>query len=275
LTVYQKSNFKAAAFDSIVTNAGLAYYYPFKTTEDTTGQTFGWICLNLTGNSWMGNYLYHDVQQHYFFMNQVDDTIAIHTQENIGHNWTFYQYPNGAYLSATINSINIQNIGGINDTIKTFALTYFNSLSNIATNDWSLKEIQISRNFGIIKCPNFNFFPADTNMWFMQLNLNIATTSDIYNFNIGDKFFYKYFKADYYPPTEASDYYLNEILNKNIDIPNQQIIYTIQQSYYDYNMEFPAPAYIDTIIESNFTLTYPYQLSMGIPEKTEIDSFQN
>lgn len=38
---YQKSFYKAAAFDSIVNINGLAFYYPFKTAHDTSNQPQG------------------------------------------------------------------------------------------------------------------------------------------------------------------------------------------------------------------------------------------
>ena len=57
---YQKSYYKAAAFDSVVYISGLTYYYPFKTARDTSDQPQGGSCIDLNGNSWMGNHFYHN-----------------------------------------------------------------------------------------------------------------------------------------------------------------------------------------------------------------------
>jgi len=270
----QFSPYKAAAIDSVINMAGTTYYYPFKSARDSSSFMAPNECLNLTGNSWLGKYFFSDAQLHYHFINQSNDTIFIHTQENIGHNWTFYTYANGAYLKAIISSIASYSIGSTADSIKTIQLSYYDSLGNLATNAWSQRQLFISRNYGMVKCPHFNEFPSDSSMWTRKFEYTIPQTNTIYNFNVGDKFYYQ----SYYigqPTYYATDYTLHEILNKNIDNITQQVFYNIKQTFYDYAGNFPNVVYLDTIIESNFTMSYPLNESMGIPEKVFIDTFQD
>lgn len=269
---YQKSFYKAAAFDSLVSTSGLTFYFPFKTARDTSNQPQGGNCIDVNGNSWMGNYFYHDAQMHYQFINNNYDTIYIHTQENIGHQWICYTYPNGDNLKATITNIAQLNLNGINDSIKTIQLNFFDALGNAGNNSWSQKEFLLSQHYGFIKCPIFNDFPYDTNMVTRQFNLNIATTTDIYDFNVGDKFYYKYYRSINWPPTEATDYTLLDLISKTIDTTNQIITCTFNSTYYNYNGNFPNPPYLDSIIYSTVTYNFPLNVSMGIPEKTAYDS---
>jgi hypothetical protein len=269
---YQKSYYKAAAFDSVVNASGLTFYYPFKTARDTSGQPQGGNCIDINGNSWLGNHFYHDTQMHYQFMNNQSDTIFIHTQENIGHQWICYTYNNGDYLKATITNISLLNLNGINDSVKTIQLNLFDALGNAGSNSWTQKELLISQHYGFIKCPIFNDFPNDTNMVTRQFNLTIATTNDIYDFNVGDKFYYQSYKTNNWPPTEATDYALHEVANKTIDIVNQIVTYTYNVTKYDYNINFPSPPYLDTIIYYTVTNNFPLNTSLGIPEKIAFDS---
>ncbi|HRG57705.1 MAG TPA: T9SS type A sorting domain-containing protein [Bacteroidia bacterium] len=273
---YQKSSYKAAAFDSVVNNSSNTYYYPFKTANDTSVSAQGGDCIDLNGNSWMGKYFHHNAQQHYFFYNKIGDSIMLHTQEHIGHNWVFYTYPNNSYLRASIINILYNNMAGIVDSIKVISLQYFDSLGNVLINDWTQKEILLSQNYGIIKMPCFNNFPQDTSMWTRQNNLGIASSSDIYNFHIGDQFYYQQgYSNDEQGYFHAIDYTLLEVLNKNIDAANSLINYTFKRVYYNYHVVFPSPAYLDTIVESTFDVSFPLNESMGIPEKTSFDSLFN
>ena len=273
---YQKSNFKAAAFDSVVNNGSNTNYYPFKTAHDTSVSAQNGDCVDLNGNSWMGKYFHQNAQHHYFFYNNIGDSIMLHTQEQIGHHWVFYTYPNNTYLRASIINILYNNMAGIVDSIKVISLQYFDSLGNVLINDWTQKEILLSQNYGIIKMPCFDNFPQDTSMWTRQNNLEIASSSDIYNFNIGDQFYYKQgYSNDEEGYFHAIDYTLLEVLNKNIDIVNQAINYNFKRVFYNYHVNFPSPAYLDTIVESTIDVSFPLNESMGIPEKTSIDSVNN
>lgn len=73
------------------------------------------------------------------------------------------------------------NLNGINDSVKTIQLNFFDALGNAGNNSWSQKEFLLSQHYGFIKCPIFNDFPNDTNLVTRQFNLNIATTTDIYD----------------------------------------------------------------------------------------------
>jgi hypothetical protein len=269
---YQKSYYKAASFDSVLNTNGLTFYYPFKTARDTSDQPQGGSCIDLTGNSWMGKYFYHDTQMHYQFINFENDTIYLHTQENIGHEWVFYSYPNGDYLKATITAVAISNLNGISDSVKTIQLNLYDANGNAGSNSWTQKEILLSQHNGLIKCPVFNEFPTDTNMVTRQFNLNIATTSEIYDFNVGDKFYYQSYKTNNWPPTEATDYTHLELMSKTTDTINQVITCTYNSTYYNYISNFPNPPYLDSIIYATITYNFPLNVSMGIPEKTAFDS---
>lgn len=273
---YQKSSYKAAAFNSVFNNGSYTYYYPFKTAHDTSASPTGGDCIDLIGNSWMGNYFYHDVQNHYYFFNKMGDSIVLHTQEQIGHQWLLYTYPNHNYLRGSVSNILYNNMAGIADSVKVISLQYFDSLGNVLSNEWTQKEILLSKNYGIIKTPYFNNFPQDTSMWTRQNNLEIASSNDIYNFHIGDQFYYKQGYSNDEPGYfHANDYTLLEVLNKNIDGVNQVINYQFKSIYYNYHVVFPNPVYLDTIIETTFDVSFPLNESMGIPEKTSIDSLNN
>ncbi len=269
---YQKSYCKAASFDSVLNTNGLTFYYPFKTARDTSNMPNGGICIDLTGNSWMGNYFFHDTQMHYQFINNEVDTILLHTQENIGHQWVFYTYPNGDYLKATITTVAISNLNGISDSVKTIHLNLYDANGNAGSNSWTQKEILLSQHNGLIKCPVFNEFPTDTNMVTRQFNLNIATTNEIYDFNVGDKFYYQYYRTNNWPPTEATDYTHLELMSKTTDTLNQVLTCTYNSAYYNYISNFPNPPYLDSIIYATITYDFPLNVSMGIPEKTAYDS---
>ena len=269
---YQKSYYKAAAFDSVLNANGLTFYYPFKTALDTSNQPQGGSCIDLTGNSWMGNYFFRDTQMHYQFINNEADTIHLHTQENTGHQWVFYTYPNGDYLKATMTTVAFSNLNGISDSVKTIQLNLFDANGNAGSNNWTQKEIFLSQHNGLIKCPIFNEFPTDTNLVTRQFNLYIANTNEIYDFNVGDKFYYQYYRTNNWPPTEATDYTLLDLISKTIDTLNQFITCTYNSTYYNYNGNFPNPPYLDSIIYATVTYNFPLNVSMGIPEKTAFDS---
>jgi hypothetical protein len=273
LSQYQKSPYKAAAFDSVNNNAGLTYYYPFKTPNDTSAWLYAGDCIDLSGNSWLGKYFFHDSLNHYSFINHYNESINIHSQENVGHQWLFYTYRDSSYLMAHISNVSMFNSGSISDSVKTIQLNFFDSLGNPGINDWSQKELLVSRNFGIIKSPHFNSFPNDTSLWTRQFNLKIASTNEIYDFNVGDKFYFEQGKMNNQPDyLYTQDYTLLEVLSKNVDTSNQITSYVFKNLYYDYKVVFPNPVYLDTIFESTLNFSFAMNESMGIPEKLAFDS---
>lgn len=273
LSQYQKSTYKAAYFDSVVTNSNLTFYYPFKTPNDTSSSANAGDCIDLSGNSWLGNYFFHDTLFHYRFKNKNQENITLHTHEQVGHSWRFYTYPDSSYLTAVISNISLENIGSTSDSVKTIQFHFFYTSGVQGINDWSSKELLISRQYGILKSPHFNGFPNDTSLWIRQHHLNIATTNEIYDFNVGDKFYFEHGKLNI-PPDNlyTNDYTLLEVLSKNVDNLNQTTTYVFKSWYYDYKVIFPNPIYLDSIFETTLNFSFLMNESFGIPEKLNFDS---
>ncbi len=153
--------------------------------------------FNLFSTGWMGNRAVRRPGGVELFFNQFSDTIVIQTAAGIGTVWTMYRYANGDYIEATVAQIIDQTILNTADSLKIINLQAKTASGQlITTNQWTGRQIRLSRTFG----PDYIFgawrFPQDTVCMKLmgeqnaKLGTYILTGEEIFDFDIGDEFHY-------------------------------------------------------------------------------------
>ena len=192
-----------------------------------------------------------------WFMNRDGDSIRIITNAMPGTAWECYRYPNNDYLEATVATVNQATFSGITDSVKSIILQTKNANGNPVNGYYNGKEIQLSKDHGLILTYGFRDFPADTTLYEFAGTENSPggyhnlTAAEIYDFSVGDEFHYhNYTSASI--PDHWIQYIQNIVLGKTISGNGDTISYTLDQTYYNLYSSFGNQTInsgTDTIVE--------------------------
>jgi hypothetical protein len=158
---------------------------------------------SIIGDSWLGEKVIHKHNGFDIFFNGDHDSIRINRDAGIGDKWLFYNLADSIIINATVLSINKEEFLGLSDNVKTIGLIPNEDLPEDLYNTLKKLNIKISENFGIIKTPNFYFFP-DIRFGYHDNNSHLSshllaglsnpvigvqnlTKADIFDFEPGDE----------------------------------------------------------------------------------------
>lgn len=130
----------------------------------------------------------------YVFFNQALDSIIIQSLAPLNSTWVLYEFGNGAYIEATVTSIDTATILGNLDSIKTLVLQVKDAANNVVSHPMNSETLQFSKQNGWIQFFNFHEFPNSTISYNLvgssaQHNIGISssTQANIFDFNVGDE----------------------------------------------------------------------------------------
>lgn len=234
--------------DSVLLNANDTILLNFKTMRNPIFQD---TCGNPYGASWLGNKIILKSNGYNYFFNKYNDTIIINTQAKINDSWRLYQYPNNNYLEATIISIDTTLFLGIADSVKTIELQLKDSSGNNLSNSLNNSTFKLSKNYGLIKMPDFYEFPYDSipdvtsvsneyiQNYFPEYYLVGKTNPDIgivnikaeniFDYNIGDEFHTERIYTIIGPGTKYIIHTINKVIAKYRSENNDTLIYSIER----------------------------------------------
>lgn len=117
--------------------------------------------------SWLGYYTILNGDK-VVFLNKNNDSIFIYPQRVQNDKWELYNYENGDYIEALVESSNeYEFIEGLVDSIKIISLTYHYSDGSINEDQIFPNEIILSKSHGIFQTFNMAQFPSILNAYTM------------------------------------------------------------------------------------------------------------
>jgi hypothetical protein len=138
----------ASQIDSSDFIAGDSIFHPF------TSFRFGGPGDLIETPGWMGKKIIITNDGVNLFFNQEMDTIFIDTQAGLGDSFTFYKYPDGTTVEATVSEISEELIFDILDSVKTYVLT-----SDNPSFDFDSPSFRIGKSAGLLDMYPFYSFP--------------------------------------------------------------------------------------------------------------------
>jgi hypothetical protein len=196
-------------------------------------------CLNFRDTGWAGHRIVQDVTTgSTWYFNANDDSISFDATAGAGQQGFFYRYPNGNKIIGTVSAVSSMNFITLIDSVRTITLQAYDALGGNIANDFNGLQIEISKNYGIIKAYNWHNFPNDTAMYELagmenaQVGAHIVTAVDIYNFAIGDRFDFRAVSNSWAQSNPNSSFYYSKVLTaKTISANGDTIRYTWVQDY--------------------------------------------
>ena len=262
------SMYRVIRIDSVIPQFNQQVYYNMYTTRDTS-TIMGNVCLDVLGGSWLGNKMLNGANQSLIFFNNKNDSIFLNYNASIGASWKFYQFEDSSKIVATVSQILPFTIFNTMDSIKKITLQFYNQLNQIVPHPLNGKEIILSKNYGAVKLPDFYFFPTDTNLLDRRFGFEQITNSQIYDFNIGDKYCYSSIYYDVSAPSYLYDYYVYEILNKFYTTNNQVVNYGRKVGFYDTQIVLGVG--IQTVFTVSYdTISYDLNEHLPLPEEASL-----
>lgn len=111
--------------------------------------------------SFIGSDVWVDSTGTYFFMTISGTEIKIPSHADALNSWVLYEKPSANLVFvATVESVTLDSVLALTDSIKTITLQAHDSLGNIMENCFNGKQIRLSKNYGIIFLPDLYLFPS-------------------------------------------------------------------------------------------------------------------
>ncbi len=208
-------------------------------------------CSNLYGPSWIGKKVIIKSDGYNIFLNKYNDTIKINPLANLNDSFILYKYSNSNYIEATITNFDTASFIGFVDSVKTISLLVKDTGDDTISDFLNNKTIMLSKNYGLIKLPDFYEFPYDSipditsllNIYaynykpFYNLvgktnpNAGIVniTSKEIFDFNIGDEFHTEDINTLIGPQSKWKLLLISIIIDKSYSNFNDTVIYKVKR----------------------------------------------
>jgi len=164
--------------DSIDTDGTVTTYYLIKNL-----QQMDWNCFHVLGPSWMGDRVAIQPDGSTFFYNVSDQPVLIKTQALLNEEWICYSRPDLS-ISASISSVGINDVLGIQDSIKMVSFQAKNADGQNISHEVNGMNLTLSKNYGLVKTLNFYDFP-DSNFGTILLSLTELSLCGYTNPEVG------------------------------------------------------------------------------------------
>jgi len=161
----------------------------------------GWECYSITSGSWISKYILVNEEGNTIFINGKNQQILIKNRALLDETWNLFENKI-IKVKGTISSISLENVLGVEDSVKTVSLTVFDKDNEPVEHPLNQFTIKISKQFGLVKTLNFYYFEHEIiDYWhhFGEFDLigisdpqlgfkNINLYEQYYDFKAGDEF---------------------------------------------------------------------------------------
>lgn len=201
------------AFDSVSVSPSGEMYFPYKKLAFWLGgvqsECIVWSgeCYERNSPGWMGNYILHNQDDQYMFLNYAGDTLLFDFTLAPIESHTFYQdsIQRFSISQAAIPMDTIQ-FGNVVDSVRIFHVSHTDLQGNFINSPLNNFEIIIGKQLGLINFFSIHDFPMVLTPLYLMGNSNPAagiyqlTNEIVYDYQAGDEF--QYFEYYYsWPPT--------------------------------------------------------------------------
>lgn len=211
---------KVLYLDSSYSSTGTTDFFNFNTWKDTATM-FDPTCIDANAPSWIGKQVSEMTNGYTLLYNYTGDTIYIKTDAAVNDTFNFMSLTSSGYVRAHLDSIAWMQQAGIQDSVKCYSFTAYDSSGSINPNHpLSGTGIQLSKSNGFFKTLNFRDLPDYPFDLFRIDSVPMITQADIYNFDVGDEFEYYYQCYSIfsnYPPVESFIRILGKYFSSNMD----------------------------------------------------------
>jgi len=145
--------------DSVIYN-GDSVFYPNRVVALISSESDYPRCYSPYQPSWAGSKIVVKDDGTNNFFNRDNDSIVIKTRANLDDNWIAYKKGDSILIKAEIVTCDTAVVLGLVDSIKTIQFQVFDSIGERLDHPYNNTTVEISKNFGLVKAPNFNYFPT-------------------------------------------------------------------------------------------------------------------
>ena len=231
----------------------------------------GSSCYDTTGGSILGRRILAIHDGTFLFFNYLQDTICIRTQAALNESWKLVNLPDKSYLEATLTTIAVDTFAAVPDSVKVITIQAKDSLGQNIVNLNNGKEVNLSKSFGFTRIFDLDMFPWDSFQYTLAgrtnpgMGIQAPGKIQVYDYNIGDIFQYKWVSGQNDEPPHAPWNYGYEIWtveDKDTSGAPAKVTYTMHFcqlleiiSFYDY------PQYYFTETDEKVSYSFPpYQV---------------
>jgi hypothetical protein len=220
---YSQPNIVAAIqLDSVTVSNGDSLMWNYREEQRVLCSSYQNGTFSFQDTSWLGLPTIES-QNVYRFINRENDTLILKPGTQLNDTWVFSKADNNRYVEAKVDSMYVDTVLGMTDSLKRIALTLMSQNGTPVSNSWIANyKIVCSKNNGMVEGFYFYFFDADNanSGYCEQIQLagfqngagrKLPTNETIYDFQVGDKFHYSGYRSHanhmYEFGPEAFDYY--------------------------------------------------------------------
>jgi hypothetical protein len=201
-------------------------------------------CFTPFGYSWIGRKIL--IKKDYnIFLNIFGDSIFIKTNAKLNEKWVAFRQKDSLIIYAQVINIEKRSFLGLNDTVKTINFITYNKMVEPISLESKSFNIELSKNYGLIKTLNFSYFPNYTSFYF-DLNLDTyeliglskpkvgvqnLTWFDVYDFNLNDEIHVLYENSSWDQKTNTGNSISQSTIYKYLERKNNKdsIIYSVER----------------------------------------------
>ncbi|NCA76246.1 MAG: T9SS type A sorting domain-containing protein [Alphaproteobacteria bacterium] len=188
-------NIKAFRLDSTLVLPGQdTACYSYRTIRDSLNM---FNCLDTTGGSVLGEKVILTHDGWYYFFNRNDDTIRINTASTTGQSWRFCNLSGGGYVTATVNSLTVEQVLGQSDQVKLITLQAKNQSGANISHPLNDQPFKLSQHYGLVTFYDVYFLPEQVRFYSLEgkstppMGAQDFGWRDVYDFSVGDQFHYE------------------------------------------------------------------------------------
>lgn len=248
-------SFKLSGADTIF------FYYPIIDYHDPYAVECAFLAHD---TSFVGQHSLRTATGYDLFFTRNGDTLYFRNNADVNESWKMMDLGGDNMLEATVQSISITQVLGIDDSVKKIVLQAKDVNGNNITHLFNGKSFSIGKSSGLVSGYSFFHFPSEAIAFSLQgmdnpssgLSTENLTPQNVFDFSVGDRF-------DYYVSTGFS-FQSNQEIWKTYDIASKlissggdTITYHVDAKYHSkgYNLN----GFYDTLYTGAFD--WPFALS--------------
>jgi hypothetical protein len=201
---------KGLRVDSVKIVAADTVLYPFATIQEVSK-----YCYSPYKASWIGEKVVIKPDGKNLFFNRVENAITLKTKARLNETWIAFQRADAFRVEASVQAIELGNVLGLSDSVKTLAFRVVDQQGNTVTHTLNSRKVKISKRYGFLEALNFYLFPdivasypdltlvshslvgltnpklgVQNLTWFEVYGFNPGDELHVQEHNIGDPYFY-------------------------------------------------------------------------------------
>ncbi len=203
-------------------------FYSYRAIREPQGGD----CYDTTSGCFLGLMVTKKPSGVFQFYNKDNAQITLHTTEGLGYSWTFFSYPSGDYIEASIVSLNTDTILGIVDSVKVIEFQAKDNTGNNIAHILNAQQIKLSKHYGLTRMLDIYSIPTVSVFYTLlgktspPVGIQNITWNEVYNYSVGDVF---HFHGSQYTSGVYVDIKVIWTILDKVEIPDSnRIIYTIE-----------------------------------------------